>query len=116
MVLKQQQSPVYGNPDIWQVLLEYEHSGKQPAVMTGYRIELQVGRMAEKLVGKSIPMEVVLFSGDNRQVLDQACETAGRRFKHEHAFKAGTSIQHGEQVQVRAKFPCPLPSAQVVLF
>ena len=116
MVLRQQQIPIYGYPDIWQVLLEYEHSGKQPAVMTGYRVEWQVGRLAEKLFGKSIPFELVLFSGELRQVLDQVCETAGRRFRLERWLKAGAPLQHGEQVQIRAKFPCPLPQAQVVLF
>jgi hypothetical protein len=116
MILKQQQTPIYGNADIWQVLLEYEHTGKKPAALTGYRIEWQSGVVAERMVGKAVPVEVVLFSGDKRQVLDHVAEAAGRRCKHERAFKSALTVQHGEQVQVRAKFPCPLPLAQVVLF
>jgi hypothetical protein len=117
MILKQQQTAVYGNPDIWQVLLEYEHAGKQPAAVSGYRVEWQLGRMADKVVaGKSIPFEVVLFSGGTRQVLDACSDTSAKRLKHERMLKSGVPLQHGELVQVRAKFPCRMPQAQAVLF
>jgi hypothetical protein len=116
MVLKQQVVPVFGKSDIWQVLLEYEHAGKQPAVVTGYRIEWQAGLMAERLVGQTVPIDVVLFSGDDRKVLDQVKETIGRRCRCERALRSGQAIQHGEMVQVRARFPAPLNQAQVVLF
>jgi hypothetical protein len=116
MVLKQQQTPVYGNADIWQILLEYEHTGKQPATVTGYRIEWQPGVTAEQLAGTCVPMEVVLFSGDQRKVLDQVSEAPGRRCKCERVLKSTVALQHGELVQVRAKFPCRLPRVQVVLF
>ena len=105
MVLKQQQTPIYGNADIWQVLLEYEHNGKQPALLTGYRIEWQTGLTAEKLVGKSIPLEVVHFGGDKRQVLDHLCETVARRCKFERGFKTGIPMQHGELVRCGPSSP-----------
>jgi hypothetical protein len=116
MILKQQQSPVYGNPDIWQVLLEYEHQGKQPALLTGYRIEWQAGVGAEKVVGKALPLEVVHFAADKRQVLDHLDEVIGRRCKCERSLRTGVPLQHRESVQVRAKFPYPLPQVTVVLF
>lgn len=116
MVITQKQVPVFGKPEIWQVLLEYEHAGKQPAPLTGCRIEWQAGLMAERLVGKNVAVEVLLFAGDQRKTLDQASETIGRRCRIERAFKAGAPVQHGELVQVRAKFPGPLSQAQVVLF
>lgn len=115
MVLIQKQMPIYGKPEIWQVLVEYEHAGKSPALLTGYRIEWQAGLHAERLVGQSIQLEVLLLSGDQRKKLDQANETVARRCRVERLLKTGVPLQHGEAVQVRAKFPAPLPQAQVVL-
>ena len=116
MVLSQKQVPIYGKSEIWQVLVEYEPTGKSPALLTGYRIEWQAGLQAERLVGQSIQLELILLSGDQRKKLDQAKETVARRCRVERLLKTGAPVQHGEVVQVRAKFPAPLQQAQVVLF
>ncbi len=114
MIITQDRVPILGRPDLWQVLLEYEHRERDSVQITGFRLNWLGGPIPE--YGTETPIEMVYRSDLERRVIYQGSEPMSDWWDRERYLHTYFRIENGDLIQLRAKFPCPVDLAHVVLF
>ncbi len=114
MIIAQDRVPILGRTDLWQVLLEYEHDDRDSLQITGFRLNWLGGPVPED--PGDTPIEMVYRGDRERLVIYQNSEPMNDWWDRERYLQTYFRIEKGDLVQIRAKFPCPVELAHVVLF
>lgn len=115
MIIIQERVPILGQPELWQVLIEYEHSEREPVQLTGFRLNWLTGAMPEVGPGK-VPVEILYRGAFERRVIYENAEHMSTWWNRERYLNTYFMLEMGDLIQLRAKFPCPVDLAHVVLF
>jgi hypothetical protein len=116
MIITQDRVPILGHAGLWQVLLEYEHAGRDSVQLTGFRLNSLGRHTADEDGSPEVPLEILLRNEGGRQLIYHHAEPLARWWNRERYLPSCVPIETGDLVQLRARFHFPIDLAHVVLF